>query len=398
MDARFWRANVALLAAGFATFAALYDVQPLLPIFSKFFAVTPATASLAVSVTTVSLALSLLVAGPLAERFGRKGPMIASIGATAVVTLLCAITPNFPVLLILRVFAGITLAGLPAIAMAYLAEEIDAKKLGLAMGLYVSGTGLGGMCGRLLVGVVTQAAGWRAALATVGVLGVVCAAIVYALLPASQNFSPRSQSFAQARVVYRGHIGDAGLPWLYGMGFLAMGAFVTVYNYLGYRLAAPPFDLREGAIGAIFTVYLAGVVASAVTGRLADAYGRRNVMWISVLVMLAGVLLTLPDSLVAIVTGMAALTWGFFGVHSLASSWVGRRAVENKSHASSLYLFSYYLGSSVLGTLGGLAFGAGGWNATVGLVCAAMACALYVSTVVLRRLIPIVPVEVVLRG
>lgn len=389
LDRRFWRANAALLAAGFATFAALYDVQPLLPNFTHDFDVVPATASLALSVTTIALAVSLLVAGPLAERWGRKTPMIASIALTAFVTLGCAAAPTFGVLLALRLVAGVTLAGLPAIAMAYLGEEIDAKSLGLAMGLYISGTGLGGMCGRLLVGVVTQAFGWRMAIVAVGVTGLACALLVSLLLPASRNFRPRRQTLRDVRGAYGGHVRDAGMPWLYAIAFLAMGSFVTIYNYLGFRLAAPPFSLREGAIGAIFSVYLAGIVASSVMGRLADAYGRRNVMWISVVIMLAGALMTLGDSLVVIILGMAVTTWGFFGVHSLASSWVGRRALENKSHASALYLFSYYLGSSVIGTFGGLVFAEAGWNGAIALVCAATGSALLIATLILRRLVPI---------
>ena len=167
-----------------------------------------------------------------------------------------------------------------------------------------------------------------------------------------------------------------------------MGSFVAVYNYIGFRLAAAPFSLSQSQIGAIFIVYLVGVAASALMGRLADRYTRRNVLWISESIFVAGVLLTLAGNVAAIVAGMAILTFGFFGAHSVASSWVGRRATSNRAHASALYLFAYYLGSSVIGSLGGLAFGSFGWIGTVGMVSALLAVALLIAVVVLRVVAP----------
>jgi YNFM family putative membrane transporter len=56
----------------------------------------------------------------------------------------------------MRALAGLTLGGVPAGAMAYLSEEMHAKAIGLAMGLYISGNALGGMSGRLVTGAVTD--------------------------------------------------------------------------------------------------------------------------------------------------------------------------------------------------------------------------------------------------
>ena len=63
----FRRVTLALTAAGFSTFAVLYCVQPLLPVFSTEFHVSPAESSLALSLSTGLLAIGLLMAGPLSE-------------------------------------------------------------------------------------------------------------------------------------------------------------------------------------------------------------------------------------------------------------------------------------------------------------------------------------------
>ena len=385
---RYWLASFALFLAGFATFAGLYDVQPLLPAFAAQFGVVPATASLALSASTVMLAVSLFVSGSISESLGRKLPMVVSVFGSAAVTFACAFVPNFPALLGLRVLEGVAISGVPAVAMAYISEEVAPEALGFSMGLYIAGTAIGGMSGRFLVGFVADAHGWRAALAAVGALGLVCAIGVLALLPASRAFVPHRQSLRGHVVAYRAHVRDAGLPWLYATSFILMGAFVTIYNYLGFHLAAAPFSLGQSAIGAIFIVYLVGVAASAIMGRLADRYGRRNVLWISEGIFVAGVLATLSRDLVTIVTGMAILTFGFFGAHSVASSWVGRRASVNRAHATALYLFAYYVGSSVVGSLGGIVYSAAGWNGLVYAVTALLATALVIAVAVLRVIAP----------
>ncbi len=364
-------------------------MQPLLPAFSSAFGVSPATSSLALSVSTFALAFAMLVAGSLAERWGRKPPMAAALVASSLITLACAGAQSFGELVALRLLEGIALSGLPAVAMAYLGEEVDPSALGLAMGLYVGGTGLGGMFGRLIVGGIADAAGWRAALLAIGASGLVCALLFHLLLPASRNFAPRNLSVRSHAGAFAAHVRDAGLPLLYVVGFVLMGAFVTMYNYLGFRLEAPPYGLNQTQIGAIFTAYLAGVVAAAVMGRLADRFGRRRILWVSVVLMIAGALLTLERPLGAIVLGIVVLTVGFFGAHSTASSWVGRRALTAKAHATSLYLFAYYLGSSIVGSLAGAVYTAAGWNGVVACVVALAVIALLLALGPLRRLTPI---------
>jgi YNFM family putative membrane transporter len=56
---------------------------------------------------------------------------------------------------------------------------------------------------------------------------------------------------------------------------------------------------------------------------------------------------------VVVVLGVATVTFGFFGGHSVASSWVGLRASKSKAKAAALYLFFYYTGASVAGAVGG---------------------------------------------
>jgi YNFM family putative membrane transporter len=151
---------------------------------------------------------------------------------------------------------------------------------------------------------------------------------------------------------------------------------VTLYNYLGYRLTAAPYGLSQTAIGTIFIIYLIGTASSAWVGDLAGRLGRGRVFWVMIVLMLAGAVLTLLDAIIPILIGMVTVTFGFFGAHSIASSWVGRRARTAKAQASALYLFCYYAGSSAIGTLGGVFWSNWGWQGVVALVTALLMAAL----------------------
>lgn len=367
----FWHASLALLFAGYATFSLLYCVQPLLPEFSATFGVSPAQSALSVSVTTASLALAIFVAGFVSEGWSRHRLMTLSLTASSVLTVITAFLPSWHGLLFVRALEGLALGGVPAVAMAYLAEEVDPEGLGLAMGLYVGGTAIGGMAGRVISGILADFFSWRVAIGGIGALGLLSTLAFRALLPPSRRFVPRrGMGFHHHRRALAGHLTHRGLPFLFLIGFVLMGSFVTLYNYAGYRLLGAPFRLSQTQIGAIFSVYLTGVVASPWSGKMADAFGRGRVLIASLLLMIAGVLLTLSMSLAVIIGGIACLTFGFFAGHAVASSWVGRLATHAKGQAAALYLLAYYLGSSVIGSYGGHFWTSFGWAGVAGLICA----------------------------
>ncbi|NVH74733.1 MFS transporter [Paraburkholderia sp. JPY432] len=377
----YWRASLALLFAGYATFSLLYCVQPLLPSFSEAFNVTPAQSSLSLSLSTAALALAIFVAGFVSEGWSRHKLMSLSLTVSSVLTIGVSVAPHWNQLLVLRTLEGLALGGVPAVAMAYLAEEVHPDGLGLAMGLYVGGTAIGGMAGRVITGVVADLFSWRVAIGTIGVLGLLSMLAFRALLPPSRHFVPRrGLGFAHHRTLLLRQFTRPGLPLLFLLGFVLMGSFVTLYNYIGYRLLAPPYRLNQTEIGAIFIVYLVGVVASPWSGRMADTFGRARVLMGSLLLMVFGLALTMLHPLAAVATGIACVTFGFFAGHSVASGWVGRLAKDAKGQAAALYLLAYYIGSSLVGSYGGHVWAGHGWNGVVGLVGALLVIGLVAAT------------------
>jgi len=66
----FWRATFALSIGAFLVFTNLHMAQPLLPLFSQEFGVSPAVASLSVSLVTFTLSIFLLFFGPISDSIG----------------------------------------------------------------------------------------------------------------------------------------------------------------------------------------------------------------------------------------------------------------------------------------------------------------------------------------
>nr|WP_240928640.1 MFS transporter [Pseudomonas fulva] len=381
------RTVLALFSGGFATFALLYCVQPMMPLLSKEFGINAAQSSLVLSVSTGMLALGLLVTGPISDRIGRKPVMVAALGCAALSTIASALMPTWELVLATRALVGLSLSGLAAVAMTYLSEEIHPQHIGLAMGLYIGGNAIGGMCGRLITGVLIDFVSWHAALLTLGSLALLAAIVFWKALPESRNFQPQTLNPRTLANGFLMHFKDAGLPWLFLEAFLLMGAFVTLFNYIGYRLLAEPYHMNQALVGLLSVVYLSGIYSSAQVGALADRLGRRKVFWASIVVMGGGLLMTLTQPLSLIILGMLVFTFGFFGAHSVASSWIGRRALKAKGQASSLYLFCYYAGSSVAGTAGGVFWHHWGWNG-IGLF---IGCLLAVALMVALRLSTLAP-------
>lgn len=382
----YWHASIALLFAGYATFSLLYCVQPLLPEFTKAFGVSPAQSALSVSVTTASLAFAIFAAGFVSEGWSRHRLMTLSLTASSLLTVIVAFLPSWHALLFVRALEGLALGGVPAVAMAYLAEEVHPEGLGLAMGLYVGGTAIGGMAGRVISGMLADFFSWRVAIGGIGVLGLLATFAFRALLPPSRRFVPRAgMGFSHHRTALTGHLKNRGLPFLFVMGFVLMGSFVTLYNYVGYRLIAAPFNLTQTEIGAIFVVYLTGVVASPWSGKMADVFGRGRVLIAALALMVAGVAMTLSTSLPMVIAGIACVTFGFFAGHAVASGWVGLLAKGAKGQAAALYLLAYYIGSSVLGAWGGHFWTLDGWPGVTGLVFVLLAIGLFSAECLRRR-------------
>lgn len=384
------RLLLGLFFAGVATFAQLYAPQAVLPLIADEVGVSPATSALTVSASTLGLAAAVIPWSLVADRLGRVPAMGIGVVAATIFGGVAPFASNIEMLLALRLAEGLALGAVPAVALAYLSEEVDARYVAAAAGSYIAGTTVGGLAGRIVSGPVGDLWGWRAGVASAVLLCALSAVLFLTLVPRARGFvAGRRQSAAASRlsVVARltVNLRSPQQLALYAQGFLLMGAFVAVYNYLGFHLSAPPFLLAPGVVTLLFLAYLAGTVSSPRAGALAVRHGRFPVLVLSIAVMAAGALLMALPLVVAVLIGLVVFTAGFFGAHAVASGWTPVAAVpEARAQASSLYYLGYYGGSSLFGWLLGIGFGSVGWGWFLAIVVALCAAAILLAVAALR--------------
>jgi YNFM family putative membrane transporter len=376
------RATGALCTGTVAAYAAMYVTQPLLPMLSAEFAIPPATAGLSVSAVVLAIAAGSFLAGPLSDALGRKAVMVGSLALLVLPTLACAVARSFPELVALRAAQGLLIPGVTAVAVAWAGDHYAPGQLRAAVGAVIAASVAGGLLGRVASGFIAAQGGWRAAFLLSA--AVTAAGAVGMGLELPRGGSPGAPWRGAVGGMVR-HLGDRRLLGGFALAFCLFFAFIAVFTYLPYRLAAPPFRLSTDAIASAYLVYVVGIVASPLAGRLAARMAPERIMLSGLAISAAGVAVTLSGSLVVLVAGLLVLVVGMFTAQALGPSYVNETAREAKGGASALYLAFYYLGGTLGSWLPGLAWQRWGWSGVAGTSLLALgAAALAVSTLCRR--------------
>ncbi len=380
----YWRAIIALFCGSLVTFGAEYCVQPIIPVFTETFSLEPATASLAVSFGTGGMAIAMLFIAEFAKRLPRKMVMSIALIVSAILAVIMALSDYFGLILVLRLCQGILLAGFPAMATAYISEEFDSAIVGAVMGIYVSGTSIGGLAGRMLLSFFTDLYSWRTALAILGIAYAIIGVAFMMVLPKAHH-SIDTRAPISGLGEFKKFFSNKRLIAIYALAFMLMGPFVCAYNYISYVLLAEPYCLNQTTIGLFYMLYFVGTISSTLMGALSDRIGNGRTVLISIAGMLGGILLSLYPSLLGIIVGMGIFTFGFFGAHASALSWSCKVDNSDKARITALYMFSYYMGSSLIGSGGGYFLSLWGWTGIVFFLVAILSVALLVSLLLLKN-------------
>ena len=345
--AGFRRLMAGLFFAGVATFAQLYSPQGLLPLIAADLAVTPDQAALLISASTIGLAVAVIPWSFVGDRLGRKSAMTISIVAACLFGIGATLAPTFGTILAFRVLEGVALGGVPALAMAYLNEEVHPDSAGQSAGTFIAGTVIGGLIGRVVAAPLGDWYHWRIGMGVVLALAVASAMCFLVLTPAARKFQPTDNVGAPShRCLITTNLRSPVLVVMYLQGMLLMGGFVAVYNFLGFYLLDEPFNLPVSVVSLIFLAYLMGTVTSPWAGRMASKYGPSRVLMALSTTMILSVFLTLVPNIWVLLVAVVVFTGAFFGAHPVASGWAGAAADVGRAQSTSLYNLCYYTGSS----------------------------------------------------
>jgi len=364
---------------GFCAFFNLYGPQSLLPSLARDFDASPAQVSLAITATTLAIALSAPFAGALADMLGRKRVIAAAMLVATVPLVMIAFAPNLHVLVLWRFALGLALPPIFTVVVAYIGEEWPAAQATGAMGVYMAATGVGGFAGRLVSGLLADLVGWRTGFLVTAALTFACGLAVAVILPRERNFT-RSEGIVASGRQMLSHLRNPQLLATYAVGFGTLFTFVALFTYVNFLLAAPPFSLTPTLLGSIFVTYLAGSITVLWLGRAVARFGRRTMVLAAIVTWCTGALLTLVPSLPAIILALAVAACGGFIVQATSTAYVALTAESGRTSAIGFYATTYYIGGSVGAVLPGLTWNMGGWPACVAMVLVVQAC---MATVIL---------------
>jgi MFS transporter, YNFM family, putative membrane transport protein len=371
--------TAALYAATVACYADMYVTQPVLPLLSREFGLTPAQAGLSISAVVIGIACASSFYGPCSDALGRKRVMVGSALLLAVPTLLCALARSYPELLALRVAQGVLIPGVTAVSIAYVGDHFDGRRLPAVVGGIIAASVTGGLVGRVAGGLIASASGWRQAFVLFAVVTLASALLL------ARGLSPlrvaERVGWARAYGGMLRHLADRRLVGAFLIGLTLFFGWTGMFTYLPYHLVEAPYRLGTAQVSGVYAVYVAGVLVSPVAGRLSARISPRAVMALGLAVAIAGMLATLFAQLSAIVAGLVVLCLGMFTAQAVAPAFVNTTAREAKGGANALYLMFYYVGGTLGSVLPGLAWQAWRWPGVVGVCAASLGAALMADAV-----------------
>ncbi|MEV0522471.1 MFS transporter [Streptomyces sp. NPDC050439] len=115
-----------------------------------------------ISLYAIVFAAFLAPAGRLADVLGRRRLYIAGMGLFTVASMLCAVAPALPALLVARGLQALGAAAMIPASLAVLLADVDPRRRGAAIGLWSAAASAAAAAGPSLGGILIDAAGWRA--------------------------------------------------------------------------------------------------------------------------------------------------------------------------------------------------------------------------------------------
>ena len=356
------RITLSLALGSFLVFSNLYLLQPMLPSFAAHFQISETQVNWLFAATTLALSFSLVPMAVLSESIGRKPVMMFGLFSIPAISALMLLGDSFLFLVVCRALIGVALAAFAAVAVAYMAEELDKHAFSMAIGTYIAANSLGGIAGRISGGLLADNFSIDVAIEVMMLFTLIGVVSVHYLLPKQKNFTPSSSSLRHHNRAIIGHFNNQRVWFAMLIGGLNFALFVNLYSVMGFRLVRAPHNVPVGLASLMFVCYLGGTFSSRCAGHWSKRFSPILGMFLGSVVSMAGMWIAVIESIPAMLTGLLLISFGAFFTHTLAYGWVGQNATQAKATATALYLVHYYIGGSLGGFLLLYCWQNGGWS------------------------------------
>jgi predicted MFS family arabinose efflux permease len=367
-----FRLRIAVILCGLCGFLDLWATQALLPFLADELHASALAVSFTVSMPPLGIVLVAPWTGVIADVIGRKRVIVAAMFGLVVPTVMVAFSTTLAAIVFWRFVQGLFVPPIFATTVAYIADEARPGESTAVTGIYTAASVGGGFLSRFLSALLADHFGWRDAFLGMALLTLCFAVATLLIMPKERGFR-RSSSIGSSMQEMLQHFRDSRLVATYCVGFCVLFTISTIFTFVGFHLAAPPYELSTAAIGLLFITYLAGVVTTSLVGRGVAVLGRLRLVQVALFGWAIGIAMTLLPSVVAVIAGLTVAAAFCFVCQAASTSYVGLTAQRGRSSAVGLYVTSYYVGGAVGGPVAGLAWTLGGWPACVACALAVLA-------------------------
>jgi DHA1 family bicyclomycin/chloramphenicol resistance-like MFS transporter len=285
---------------------------PALPEIAGDLRVPPAQVQLSLTACLIGLAFGQVIFGPLSDRWGRRRPMIAGVAAYAVLSLLCALAPSAPALVVIRLLQGVA-GGVGVVIARAVVRDLYA---GVAAAKFFSRLtlifGLAPIAAPSLGSAVLTMASWHGIFVALGTIAALLTLLIAVWLP--ETLPPERRSAGGLRDTARAARALFTDRVFLGYALAQSFAFAALFSYIsgssfalqdGYGVSPAAFSLLFGAnAGGL-------IVVSQLNGKLLDRFAPRRLLLVSLAVQaVAGgtvVVAALAGSLPLLITGLFAM-------------------------------------------------------------------------------------------
>jgi predicted MFS family arabinose efflux permease len=336
----------------------------MLPKLADEFGSSVSAASVVMTTYAFAYAASLLLQGPLGDRYGKLRVVTTGMALAGIASLGCAVAWDLGALAAMRLATGMFASASVALGMAYIGDVVPIDQRQATIAHFIAGSMLGQMLGPLVGGALTDWVGWRGSF---GVLGIVflCVATVLSLRTRAGWPAALGGPF-RPLAVYRGLWSRVPVRWLLAVGTAETFFFFGAFAFLGAFLKAR-FDVSFTTIGLVLAGYgLGGLLFSLVAKIFIRGLGERG------MVATGGALGAVLFIAVVIVPQLAwtipctiGLGFAFYLIHNTIQAKATEVAPDARGSAVALYAAGWALGQALgVGAIG-LAVAAAGFEPAI---------------------------------
>jgi len=346
----------------FASALFIRSTDPVIPLIADGLRVEPATAALLSTAFTLPYALVQPLLGALADMFSKARLMLLFMVIVTVATLLCALAPNFEILVAGRVIAGLAAGGVVPISFALVGDKVPIAERQIAMGRLLFAIMTGNLLGATCAGVVGDLVGWRGVFLVTGILGAIATVVAVpgfrGLSEASSGRFDLSNLIPNYRAIFRNPLAKICFGTVFLEALFMYGCFPYIATMM--RQAGEPRASIAGIVIAGFGV--GGAVYGLTVSRLLRLLGETRMMRLGgaalgFCLMVIAARLAWPLEFL----NFALLGFGFYMLHAVVQIYASELAPAARGSAMALHSFFFFLGQAV----GPIVYGAG--LSTIGL-------------------------------